>query len=224
VKLAYRLPEEVLPFFEALERSPDPVFVTDRQNLIVSWNRSSEHLLGFTPEEAVGAPCSSLLGGCDAWGNRYCAESCPVREMAGRGEVVNHFDLKLRSRDGRGVVIDLNILHLAAPAPHHFFLAHILKPSLRSSPAPRVEEDSPAPPRPALQTVKDSPDARARKLTQREIEILGMLAAGRTTAEIASVLSISALTARNHTQNILEKLEVHSKAEAVAFAFQKRLF
>lgn len=50
-----------------------------------------------------------------------------------------------------------------------------------------------------------------------------MLAAGHTTPEIASRLSISTLTARNHIQNILEKLEVHSKAEAVAFAFQKRL-
>ena len=31
------------------------------------------------------------------------------------------------------------------------------------------------------------------------------------------------MTARNHIQNILDKLEVHSKAEAVAFAFQKHL-
>jgi DNA-binding CsgD family transcriptional regulator len=40
---------------------------------------------------------------------------------------------------------------------------------------------------------------------------------------MASRLHISRLTARNHLQNILDKLEVHSKSEAVAFAFQKRL-
>ncbi len=50
-----------------------------------------------------------------------------------------------------------------------------------------------------------------------------MLAAGRSTPEIAIALHISNLTARNHIQNILYKLEVHSKSEAVAFAFQKRL-
>jgi DNA-binding NarL/FixJ family response regulator len=50
-----------------------------------------------------------------------------------------------------------------------------------------------------------------------------MLAAGRTTPEIADRLHISTLTARNHIQNILDKLELHSKAEAVAFAFQKGL-
>jgi NarL family two-component system response regulator LiaR len=60
-------------------------------------------------------------------------------------------------------------------------------------------------------------------LTTREVEVIGMLAAGHTTPEIASRLHISILTARNHIQNVLEKLEVHSKAEAVAFAFQKRL-
>ena len=56
------------------------------------------------------------------------------------------------------------------------------------------------------------------------VAILGILAAGRTTAEIAAILHISTLTARNHIQNILDKLEVHSKAEAVSFAFQNRLF
>jgi DNA-binding CsgD family transcriptional regulator len=55
------------------------------------------------------------------------------------------------------------------------------------------------------------------------VEVLGMLAAGRTTPEIAERLHIAPLTARNHIQNILEKLEVHSKSEAIAFAFQKHV-
>jgi two-component system NarL family response regulator len=71
--------------------------------------------------------------------------------------------------------------------------------------------------------VRESTDARARRLTTREVEVLGMMAAGRTTPEISARLCISALTVRNHIQNILEKLEVHSKSEAIAFAFQKRL-
>src|SRR3989442_1316299 len=54
-------------------------------------------------------------------------------------------------------------------------------------------------------------------------DVHGMLAAGQSTPAIAARLHISILTARNHIQNILEKLEVHSKAEAVAFAFKQRL-
>ena len=88
--------------------------------------------------------------------------------------------------------------------------------------APEAPNEAP-PPRPMLVAVRESPDARARKLTTREVEVLGMLAAGRSTPEISGRLHISSLTARNHIQNILEKLEVHSKAEAVAFAFQQRI-
>lgn len=225
MSLAMRLPEEVIPLFEALDLSPDAVFVTDRQNQIVAWNLSAERLLGYSSEEAMGTSCARLMEGCDTWGNRYCAENCPIREMAARNEVVKHFDLKFNAKDGRAVVSDVSILHFSVPPPHHFFLAHILKPS-EHSPALVTNLDVEAAPGPRLSliTARESPDARARKLTAREVEILGMLAAGKNTAEIASLLNISALTARNHIQNILEKLEVHSKAEAVSFAFQKRLF
>jgi DNA-binding CsgD family transcriptional regulator len=222
VSVVPRTAEEVRPFFELLEASPDPVFATDRHNRIVAWNRSAERLLGYAPHETLGMSCAALMEGCDSSGNRYCSENCPLVGMAGRGEVVRHFDLRLRAKDRPAVTVDVNILQLAAPPPHLFYLLHILKPSNREhQPAPAREEAEG--PRPALVSARESPDARARKLTQREVEILGLVAAGRTSAEIATWLHISALTVRNHTQNILDKLEVHSKAEAVAFAFQKHL-
>lgn len=215
------VPQEVFGLFEALVLSPDPVFATDRHLNLIFWNQSCERLFGFREEEIVGTACAAALGGCDTFGNRYCSDHCPVVEMAARGETVRHFGLRLRAKDGRMIPMDVSILHLAVRPPDHFVLAHILKPSERS---PHVsEEPREAPPRPTLVAVRDSPDARARKLTVREVEVLGMLAAGRTTPEIGGRLHISNLTARNHIQNILEKLEVHSKAEAVAFAFQQRI-
>ncbi len=203
--------------FDSFTLSPDPVFVTDRFESVVFWNEGAERLLGYAPEEIIGSSCAEKLAGCDAFGNRYCSENCPITQMANRGDSVRHFGLRLRSRDGVVLRFDVAILHLAVPPPDRFYLAHILIPS----DAPDIE--SPAPHRSAMIAVRESPDARARKLTAREVEVLGMLAAGRTTPEIADRLHISALTARNHTQNILDKLELHSKAEAVAFAFQKGL-
>jgi DNA-binding CsgD family transcriptional regulator len=50
-----------------------------------------------------------------------------------------------------------------------------------------------------------------------------MLAAGQNATDVAVRLGISPLTARNHVQHIFEKLEVHSKAEAVAFAYRMRV-
>jgi DNA-binding CsgD family transcriptional regulator len=223
VSFALRIAEEVRPFLDMIENSPDPVFVTDRQNHVVAWNRSVERLLGYGSHEALGMPCSALLEGCDGAGNRYCSEHCPLVDMAGRGDIVRHFDLRLRAKDRPPVYVDVNILQLVAPPPHHFYLAHILKPSDREQRPAAPKEETEAPPRSGTLNARESPDARARKLTQREVEILGLVAAGRTSAEIASLLHISALTVRNHTQNILDKLEVHSKAEAVAFAFQKHL-
>ncbi|HEY1434261.1 MAG TPA: LuxR C-terminal-related transcriptional regulator [Thermoanaerobaculia bacterium] len=223
---ARSVPKEVQGLFEALVRSPDPVFATDRHLNMIFWNLSCERLFGFSEEEIVGTSCAGALGGCDTYGNRYCSEHCQVTEMAARGETIRHFGLRLRAKDGSTIPTDVSVLHLAVRPPDHFVLAHILKPTRLSGPLlPGSVADAPRdmPPRPTLVAVRESPDARARKLTTREVEVLGMLAAGRSTPEIGGRLHISILTARNHIQNILEKLEVHSKAEAVAFAFQQRL-
>jgi PAS domain S-box-containing protein len=216
-----RVPQEVLGLFESLVQSPDPVFATDRHLSVIFWNLSCERLFGFTDEEIVGASCANALVGCDAFGNRYCSEHCPVTQMAARGETIRHFGLRLRAKDGRMIPMDVSVLHLAVRPPDHFVLAHILKPS--EPPMHAAEAPGQSPPRPMLVAIRESPDARARKLTAREVEVLGMLAAGRSTPEISGRLHISNLTARNHIQNILEKLEVHSKSEAVAFAFQQRI-
>ncbi len=218
-----RLPEESKPFLAALTNSPDPVFVTDRHNRIVFWNLGAERVLGYSAAEVVGLSCPSILQGCDIYGNRYCGETCPVTQMGIRGEQTRHFDLRLQTKDRRTLPLDISILSLAVRPPDHFLLVHILKPSDRSSSLENPQEEAASPPRLALAAIRDSHDARARKLTPREVEVIGMLAAGHTTPDIASRLQISTLTARNHIQNILEKLEVHSKTEVVAFAFQKGL-
>lgn len=55
-------------------------------------------------------------------------------------------------------------------------------------------------------------------LTDREMEILGLLAAGRTNAAIARSLFLSEKTVRNHVSNIFGKLHVEDRAAAVARA------
>ena len=72
--------EEMAAVFGSLAKSPDPVFVTDRHNRIVFWNQSAERMLGFSAADVVGKPCAARLEGCDAFGNRYCSETCPVRK------------------------------------------------------------------------------------------------------------------------------------------------
>ncbi len=64
-------------------------------------------------------------------------------------------------------------------------------------------------------------DKTAASLSDREIEVLTLLAEGLSTKSLAQKLSISHFTARNHIQNILVKLDLHSKAQAVSYAFKR---
>lgn len=63
----------------------------------------------------------------------------------------------------------------------------------------------------------------ARQLTPKELEVLGLLAEGANSSEIARGLRISPNTVRTHVQSILAKLQVHSRLEAVAFAARNGL-
>jgi DNA-binding NarL/FixJ family response regulator len=58
------------------------------------------------------------------------------------------------------------------------------------------------------------------QLTEREREVLTQLARGASTVQISRALAVSPNTIRTHTQNILTKLGVHSRLEAVAFAIR----
>jgi DNA-binding NarL/FixJ family response regulator len=75
----------------------------------------------------------------------------------------------------------------------------------------------------SMQAAGDPKQDESRPLTDRELEILGLLAAGSSTAAIAKDLSISPTTVRNHVQRILTKLQVHSRLAAVARGYSKGL-
>lgn len=61
-------------------------------------------------------------------------------------------------------------------------------------------------------------DQKTSRLTNREVEILQSVAEGESNADIANDLFLSVHTVQTHVRNILVKLEVHSKLQAVALA------
>ena len=64
---------------------------------------------------------------------------------------------------------------------------------------------------------------RKPALTGREVEVLGYVASGMTSKQIGHVLFISENTVKNHVRNILDKLGLHSRNEAVLYAVRENL-
>ena len=61
------------------------------------------------------------------------------------------------------------------------------------------------------------------RLTSRELEVLKLVAEGMSNREVAGELYISENTVKNHVRNILEKLHLHSRMEAVVYAVREKL-
>jgi len=66
-------------------------------------------------------------------------------------------------------------------------------------------------------------DVPAPKLTEREMQVLRLIARGMNNRDIAKELFISDNTVKNHVRNILEKLQIHSRMEAVMVAVRQKL-
>jgi DNA-binding NarL/FixJ family response regulator len=69
----------------------------------------------------------------------------------------------------------------------------------------------------------DRPQVPTPKLTDREMEVLQLVATGLNNRDIAKQLFISENTVKNHIRNILEKLHLHSRMEAVVYAVREKM-
>jgi pimeloyl-ACP methyl ester carboxylesterase/DNA-binding CsgD family transcriptional regulator len=73
------------------------------------------------------------------------------------------------------------------------------------------------------QFLSETREPRPGGLTERELEILALLAGGASNEGIARTLSISRRTAERHIGNIYVKIGAHNRAEATAYAFRHRI-
>ena len=74
-----------------------------------------------------------------------------------------------------------------------------------------------------LATTTDGPDADAPRLTDRETEVLRLVAKGLSYREIAERLVLSHRTVQNHVQNTLNKLQLHNRVELTRYAIERGL-
>jgi len=214
---------ETMDPLDLVSTAGDPAFATDQDGRIVIWNRAAESLLRRSAAEVLGKPCHEVLCGVDLFGNRYCDEACPLTFMVRRDEPVRHFELDLRGASGGQLRVSISVVVIKGKKPRRFTMVHLLHPVGGSSDHSLVRR---------LTRTADflhgghgeiDPEEMITTLTAREVEVLRLIADGSTNQQVADSLYISVATVRNHVQNILHKLDLHSKLEAVSFALRKRL-
>lgn len=215
--------------YEALNGAADGAFIVDEELRIQFWNRAAEEITGFGKGDVIGQKCYKILQGYDESSRLICKACCQVVEQALKSKPVPNYDLRARTSESGRRWLNMSIItsningngkkkmitHLfrdiSQKKEDEMFFRRILEIAQRYhilpfEPGESVERNH-----------------IIEKLTPRELEVLALLGRGYSTQEIAEALTISMSTVRNHIQNIFEKLGVHSRPEAVVFAYQNGL-
>ncbi|HMF08943.1 MAG TPA: LuxR C-terminal-related transcriptional regulator [Thermoanaerobaculia bacterium] len=209
---------------DRISRSGEAVFAIDSADRIILWNKRCEELLGRPAKSVLGKRCYEVMGGRDQNGNVYCYRNCPVAFQARERpkDPVNRFQLSVEGPRGGRKWIDISLFAIPSYHPALSTVVHVLREGKQKETALEQALAQEAHTREPLWPMTTN-DGKPVDLTNREKEILRAMAEGLSTSAIAKRLFISPVTVRNHIQNILHKLSVHTKLSAVVFAYQHEL-
>lgn len=211
--------------FQALANSADGAFVIDEDQRVIYWNQAAQDLLGYAADEVVGRACFEILGGRGDRGQTICRHNCYVAAIASAGSPVTSYDTRVRTKLGELRWINVSILTFGVSGNTTPLVVHLFRDATQKRESEQfTQQVLDAARRMQAGDLSSSPFSASENpptqdLTDREREVLSLLAQGLSTRDIAQTLSISTATTRNHIQNILHKLNVHSRLEAVAYAF-----
>lgn len=175
----------------------EAVFRTDADGRIRDWNPEAERLTGISAGDAEGRHCWEVIAGRDAQGGIVCHPGCSTARLARDGRPARCADLTMRTPLGpKRLDISTIVLRVRGEA----LILHSLREPSESVQPPRIA------------------GARTPHLTPRQRQILLLLVDGVLVKEIATRLTLSETTVRNHVRAILVELGAHSQLEAVARA------
>lgn len=200
----------------------EAAFAVDDHRRIVAWNDAAECLLGIAAQDIIGTHCYETLA---AHGAARCAQcgGCPVgalyveSDADGAAYATKQPDrsISLTTLNAHTTNGGSRIVHLLHESPQAPRLPHFTPHQ-----QPHAIETNSIQPNPAA---SGSKHPHPHTLTQRELEVLRLLGAGHSTADIAGSLNITRVTARNHVNKVLDKLGANSRLQAVVIASQLRL-
>jgi DNA-binding CsgD family transcriptional regulator len=205
---------------ELIADSKAAAYGMDRHDRIVYWNEGASKALGWKADEVLGRVCFDVLAGRDLFGNRYCMKDCAIVRAAANGDTVEPFVMDVQRKGSGNAKIVVRTTALPAPGPAFVCLMHFIDTG-EGKDLDRLVEAVRGTIRNDARPLPPDPPMSVSPLTPREREIVGLLSNGYAALNIAARLNLSHATVRNHIQNILRKLDVHSQVEAVALSFRR---
>ena len=189
---------------------------------IVFWSPEAERMLGYPAGEVLGRRCFEVATDPAPEGfTPACLGGCPSIRSLRAGRVPSAVTMQMLCASGERKAVSLTPMVVAGSDVDAPLLVHLFED--------RVDEQSSGLAAGAVRdelsqqgsdVVSDHPvvtsaAAGAARLTARELEVLRLVAVGRTTAQIAGELDISEHTVRNHVRHFRRKLNAATKLEAV---------
>ncbi len=211
------------------------LYIVNTHQRIIVWNQGAERILGYSKKDVLGRYCYEVVRGKHASGKLLCQPDCLVTRCIQRGRLPQTLDVLALTKEDREIWLNITTVilrrkrgslavHLMRDTTCHHRVRQATDQIVRALRTSGV-----------LQTVSDKSDVfrcapptplaagPLTMLTRRELEILRLLAEGLSNSAVAQRLGISLYTVRNHVQNILNKLVIENKAQAVAYAFRSGL-
>jgi PAS domain S-box-containing protein len=195
-------------------RTGDAVYVVGPDYTIVHWGPNMEALSGVLSDEALGKPCYEAVVGEAEGGRPFCAHGCSVMHLAQEGRPVSSYEMRIRTRSGRRRWVSASNLTIETEVGP--YLVHLLRDAQGTHDTLEMarglirlssKEEAPAPIR------QDVP-----ALTPRQLEVLGLMAEGKSARDIGAELYLSQATVRNHIRALSQALGAHSQLEVLAKA------
>ena len=206
--------ERILRALEGLDMG---VCVADQSMHIVRWNAGAEALLGHRRTQVEGMGCLYLLAEIADDGTAASGREYPHLALAREGKTPGPFELGVRDAAERLRTVRVSPMSLQLEEGEGTLTVYLFD---------EVEHDLAGPD--MMEREDDSESQRVatmryQALTGREMEVLGLLAQGSTTEEIAVAMSLSLHTVLSHIRNARTKLRAPTKLMAVVRAMRQGL-
>ncbi len=210
-----------------VNRARQAAVATDEGDRILAANRGFHELVGWSKRRPpTGRLLHEVLEARDVFGNRLAPGPLAVWETLLAGEGIHPFELQVTQAGNQRVRVSVSPIVVLGPSKS-YQIVYVLEPVRRRRRADEVIDRLLAVSEPGavggLPAWWNDRHAAEVELTRRQVQVLRRLAHGDSPQVIAGALGMSVQTVRSHVQAIYERLGVHNRAAAVAWALRHQV-